>query len=132
MSTQVKFGECLDWTTPRPYMVPDFIGELYRNPHTDGRDPCMYDEPTRRDDKLPVRFGRGIPKAESPITDMAGIPTEKVQSGFMWRHGSTPEGTVNIPDTYPPFAYTPSTDALEILTHTSGTRRLARPPRYYT
>ncbi len=129
MGTQVTFRQCrpTDWRTPRPGLVPDFYGDICCNPHTEGRESCLYKEPPRREDRLPIKFGSGVPGVNSAVTDLAGIPKArgKVQKA------STMEGSVTLPTNFQESAYIPSIAALEILTHTSDTRRLAPPARYY-
>ena len=128
MGTQLTWGQCHTWGSFQPSLVPEFYGDVCCDPHMKGRQPCMYKEPPRRDDRLPVRCGSGTPGVNSAVTDLAGIPKKKPHSV---QKASTMEGIVTLPGHFEERAYTPSVSALEILTHTSDTRRLPLPPRYY-
>lgn len=128
MSTQLTWAQCIQHTLESPLLVPDFYGGVGSNPHTAGREPCMYKEQPRRADRLPVRFGTGTPGVNTAATDLAGIPKSKSAAVIK---ASTPEGSLTLPVHFEEQAYLPSINALEILTHTTGTRRSAHPTRYY-
>jgi hypothetical protein len=93
-----------------------------------GRQLDCFKEPPRREDKLPVRFGSGIPSMNSTVTDLAGIPQSKPDA---IKIANTMEGSLKLPVHFQERAFLPSVAALEILTHTSDTRRLPLPARYY-
>jgi len=128
MSTQMTFAQCTPASRFRPALVPNFQGDLYSNPHTQGRQACLSKEAPRRDDKLPIKFGSGTPSVNSTLTDVAGIAHAKPE---LVQNVSTMEGSVTLPVHSQQRAYMPSIAALNLLTHTADTRRQPHPERYY-
>ena len=129
MSTQVRFADCISWKTPRPYLIPDwFSANPLSNPHTLGREQCRDNEPPRRQDRLPQRYGKGVASVPSAVTDVHGVPYTD-ETDFII--ASTQEGSVKIPVHVQARHYTPTIEALDFLTHTSDTRLQAQPSRYY-
>ena len=124
---RVRKSECVrDWRTSRPYLIPTFIGKFTENkrPMCNGAE----SDPTRRDDKLPQRYGKGTPTANTPTTDMYGIGLGNASKLVSF---ATEEGSVNLPCYVQETFYTPSVEALQIITHTEDTRRLPHTLRYY-
>lgn len=129
MTTQVRFGECLGWQTPRPYMEPDwFSANALSNPLTLDRRRCIDNEPPRRDDKLPQKYGKGMASVPLAVTDVHGLPLN-AKADFVI--ADTQEGSVKLPVHVQARHYTPTIEALDFLTHTPNTRLQAQPSRYY-
>ena len=131
MTTQVRFSDCRPggWKTNRPYMVPEwFAASGMSNPLNIGRNLCLDNEPPRREDRLPQRYGKGIPSVPSAVTDVHGLHSAaKTEFEIL----ETQEGSVKIPVHVQARHYTPTIEALDFLTHTSDTRLQAQPARYY-
>ena len=72
--------------------------------------------------------GKGTPTANTPTTDMYGIGLGNASKLVSF---ATEEGSVNLPCYVQETFYTPSVEALQIITHTEDTRRLPHPLRYY-
>lgn len=130
MATQLRFSDSRPgvWKAPRPNLVPEFVyANGLGNPHSEGR-AITCTEPPRRSDRMPQRYGNGTPTLESAHTDMYGIHRPKKTAH---EKASTSEGPVNLPVNFQETYYTPSTAALDFLTHRSDTRLQAQPTRYY-
>lgn len=126
MSTQVKFGDCLSWQSPRPSLVPAFFGKLTE----DVRPLCAgaRGEASRRADQLPQSYGHGVPTLNTAHTDLYGIGLGSAREHQI---ASTLEGSVKLPLDFQETSYTPSIDTLDFLTHTVDTRLQAKPLRYF-
>lgn len=126
---QVRFSDCrpTEWTTPRPYMVPTFLGGftpvLSNRPH----DWCKWADPARRKD-MPQSYGSGEAALNSTLRDMFGIGRGTAVS---YEKASTLEGSLKLPVGELEAAYLPTTSALDLLTHTSDTRLQPKPERYF-
>lgn len=137
MSTQVPFDSCIDWRTPRPDLIPDFLGSFTSVEADRPLDWCKWaDKPRRYEGRTlsgpTPRYGSGTPTLNSAnVCKISGtgngppIAHEKV---------STPQGFLNLPRQVQEVVrdhYMPETKTLDLLTHTADTRLQAEPSRYY-
>ena len=129
MSTQLNFSQCRsDWRTPRPDLVPPFIGQIIQNPLNINRQQRICNDPPRRFDKMPQRYGSGTPTLNSTVVNVAGIGKGEHTKNDTF---NTMEGSVKVPVHFQQSFFTPSLQSIDILTHTSDTRLAPNPPRYY-
>ena len=73
-------------------------------------------------------YGSGTPTLNSAKTNVWGVGKGKASIVDTIK---TPEGSVNLPRTKDAFAYTPSVNTLEQITHCTDTRLQYTPIRYY-
>lgn len=123
--TQVKFSDDnLTEFASRPYLIPSFIGSF-----TPIKEPLsIFPEEKRRGTEQ--TYGSGVLKVDAGIRltnegyiKKKGIPT--------YYNFETPEGSVKLPEIPGKFAFKPSSDSIDLLTHTSNTRLQGRKSRYY-
>jgi hypothetical protein len=132
--TQVKAESCLDWRTPRPYMVPPFIGSFTAVQSDRPKDWCKWAEYPRRfagrtlTGDIPT-FGSGTPSLNSSQM----CPVSKIGKGSAYEYITvqTAEGSLKLPREDQVLNYIPTCNTLDVVTHTEDTRLQAYPPRYY-
>lgn len=126
MSGQVRFGSCeRDWRTPRPYLVPTFVGSFSPDERPDypkGR--CW------SYDGKEGPFGSGIPTMESADTcPMSGTGKGRVTVNNVFE---TAEGAVKLPIQTPTQEYIPSVDGINQLFLRGDTRLQPQPLRFFS
>lgn len=126
MSTQHRFGTCLDEFAERPSLIPRFHGRLTQVP----RALCRGDDPPRRPDRMKQQYGTGTASMVSTeIDDTHGVVKVKNDA---YESFQTSEGVIKLPKLAPARkGYMPTASTLDFLTHTQGSRLPAHPPRYY-
>lgn len=141
MSTQIRRQNCIGWETPRPYLVPHFIGSF--TPEESTRPDRCYDSkynfndpPKRYDDRIlggkPQSYGKGVPKLNSYVSHP--ISNTGLGDKVMYQTYYTAEGPVKLPVNFLDMSsnnYMPSTSDINIVQTTDDTRLQQKPDRYY-
>lgn len=138
--SQLKFGDVLDWRTPRPNLVPWFHGSF--TPVESGRPNRWYPSPGS---EVSRRFNGGTIDGPKPQYAMGTIP--KMNSSKTYKDTYvgvgeatdyetfyTAEGAVKLPKQKPEVSansFLPDITSVELATHAIDTRLEEPPSRYY-
>lgn len=91
---------------------------------------CKDDEKPRRADGLKPHYGEGTPSVNSAEIDIWGLVKNAEASNY--QVVDTTEGSMKIPVEREHLQFLPSTDTLQQVTHSLGTRLAHTPARYYS
>ena len=128
--SQVKSGVCLPWNAPRTH------DHFWGSPFTGTVSTVDYaivncNDPPRREDRLPQKYGSGTPAMNSTKTDVWGI-SKGAALKDMSDTFQTMNGPISLPRHVPESSgYLPTVATLDAITRAQDTRRLAPPTRYY-
>ena len=123
--SQVPFGYCVPEFEPRPdvHVLP-YTGTVSQLTHAI----CRGEDPPRRDDRLAQKYGSSCCSANAAEVDFWGFPVP-VQN---FQKASTMRGQVQLPVESDRARFLPSCAAIDLLTHSQGTRLQPEPARYFS
>lgn len=120
-SQQVKRSAGLNFLCARMLPRPDmetipFVGQV------SGITPALCKE-------TPRGFGTGVPVQNGTKLDLWGL--YKPNQNRALTSVATSHGALALSASDPDYAYLPSADAVDFLSHTQGTRRISEPARFF-